>query len=69
VKGFSQQEGIEYNDTLSHVANIIFAWMILSLSTHFGCVSTKIYMIKFSHFMALCTFVEKILKTLIFVAS
>ena len=35
VKGFSQQEGIDYTETFSPIAKINFVQVILSLATHF----------------------------------
>jgi hypothetical protein len=36
MKGFSQQEGIDYTKTFSHVANMNVVQLIIFLATRFG---------------------------------
>jgi hypothetical protein len=36
AKGFSQQEGINYTETFTHVENMNYVQLILSLAAHFG---------------------------------
>jgi hypothetical protein len=36
VKGFSQQEGIEYTETFSPIVNMNYVQLILSLASLFG---------------------------------
>ena len=36
MKGFSQQEAINYTETFSPIAKMNFVWLIFSLASHFG---------------------------------